>query len=99
MSICEAINVQELLAPKIQAIYNLNFKHRTDAPDFKKYKRGVTEIVIYPNAIDYIKADKVVQIKWEVIDPNYKVSNITLSEYSKVDEISEFLQAYVWGTE
>lgn len=95
----EAQTVQDKLTSKLQSLYNLNFKNRSNPPGFKKYESNGTEIVIYPNAIDYIRNGEVTSVKWEMVYDTHKVINVTLSQHSKLDEIDTFLRKYLWGTE
>lgn len=89
--------VQERLKPMVKAIYNLNFKNRTNHPDFKKYESDGVEITIYPNAIDYTRNGKTLAIHWEVIGDT--PCNVTFPHETKLDEVTAFLKQYVWGTE
>lgn len=89
--------VQERLKPMVTAIYNLNFKNRTNHPDFKKYESDGVEITIYPHAIDYTRDGKTLAMIWEVIDG--KPCNVTFPHENHLDEVTAFLKQYVWGTE
>lgn len=89
--------VQERLKQLVGTIYNLNFKNRSDYPDFKKYSDGAIEITIYPNAIDYTREGETLSICWEII--NDTPTNVTFPYEEHLDEVVAFLKQYVWGTE
>lgn len=99
MSVSEyTYTVQEQLVPKLQAIYNLNWKHNS-VPNYagKNYVDPVSGNYIYfwPTAMDYTVDGKVMQVKWEVVD--HKVINVTFPHQDQLQGLSEFLQKYVWG--
>lgn len=82
----------------VQTVYNLNWKGRRpkDAVESVTHQTDLGEIVIFPNAIDYLNHPfngKTHQVKWEV--NNDRVINLGVIHHERHDAITSILKDYL----
>lgn len=85
--------VKTKLTPLLIEIYNIEFKNKSEPPEFKKYRYGSMGIVIYPNAIEYTKGQVTTCIRWELI--NSVPSNVTYPYEKHLNEVCSLLGAHL----